>query len=157
MKLKPCPFCGEHPNVITGTSITDKEEEYFYVECMNRDCLVQPRIVCYSESNTEEAWNTRAYENELYTLENRLKYLLQSEVVRTYDEVDPEKPDKHIRDITELDRLVFDSKHEDKTAHWDINCDGYYPYCSNCKEEPQGGKLSPYCPNCGAKMITRED
>lgn len=46
---------------------------------------------------------------------------------------------------------------EEKTAHWDINCDGYYPYCSDCKEEPQGGKLSPYCPNCGAKMITRRD
>lgn len=45
---------------------------------------------------------------------------------------------------------------EPKTAHWDINCDGYYPYCSNCKEEPQGGKLSPYCPNCGAEMVTRE-
>ena len=44
---------------------------------------------------------------------------------------------------------------EEKTAHWGINCDGYYPYCSNCKEEPQGGKLSPYCPNCGAEMVTR--
>ena len=44
-----------------------------------------------------------------------------------------------------------------KTAHWDINCDGYYPYCSNCREEPQGGKLSPYCPNCGAEMVTRGD
>lgn len=110
MKLKPCPFCGEYPNVNIGTSLTDKEEEYFYVECMNRDCLVQPRIVCYSESNTEEAWNTRAEEPA-----------------------------------------------EDKTAHWDINCDGYYPYCSNCKEEPQGGKLSPYCPNCGAEMVTRGD
>lgn len=46
---------------------------------------------------------------------------------------------------------------EPKTAHWDINCDGYHPYCSNCKKEPQGGKLSPYCPNCGAKMMTRGD
>ena len=23
-------------------------------------------------------------------------------------------------------------------AHWEINPDGYYPYCSNCKSEPKG-------------------
>ena len=153
MKLKPCPFCGEIPVIKKSFG-----ESKLYVECENPSCnvLVQSDN-CLIKDEAINIWNTRAYENEIYTLENRLKYLLQSEVVRMYDEVDPEKPDKHIRDITELDRLVFDSKHEDKTAHWDINCDGYYPYCSNCKEEPQGGKLSPYCPNCGAKMITRED
>lgn len=37
-------------------------------------------------------------------------------------------------------------------AKWNINCDGYYPYCSNCKEEPQGREMTKWCPNCGAKM-----
>lgn len=148
MILKPCPFCGHEPHAST-------DGENYFIECGNLNC-----VNVFTEGSRYEAiqrWNTRACENEAYSLENRLKHLLQSEVVRMYDEVDPKEPNKHIRNITELDHLVFDSKHEEKTAHWDINCDGYYPYCSNCKEEPQGGKLSPYCPNCGAEMITRED
>lgn len=40
----------------------------------------------------------------------------------------------------------------EKTAHWYINPDGYYPQCSNCWEEPTDGKLSERCPNCGFKM-----
>ena len=35
---------------------------------------------------------------------------------------------------------------------WEICCDGYYPYCSVCKEEPSVGVMTKYCPNCGAKM-----
>lgn len=42
---------------------------------------------------------------------------------------------------------------EEKTAHWDINCDGYYPFCSHCGEAAQ--HMSRFCPNCGRKMITR--
>lgn len=41
----------------------------------------------------------------------------------------------------------------EKTAHWDINCDGYYPFCSHCGEATQ--RMSPFCSNCGRKMITR--
>lgn len=44
---------------------------------------------------------------------------------------------------------------EKKTAYWEINCDGYYPFCSNCKESAV--KMSKYCPNCGCHMITREE
>ena len=43
----------------------------------------------------------------------------------------------------------------ERVAHWNINCDGYYPYCSRCKSEPPGREMSKYCPSCGAKMITR--
>lgn len=39
-----------------------------------------------------------------------------------------------------------------KHGRWEINCDGYYPYCSNCKNEPQGREMTLYCPNCGARM-----
>ena len=41
---------------------------------------------------------------------------------------------------------------EVKYATWKINCDGYYPYCSNCKTEPKNGVMSKYCPECGAEM-----
>lgn len=37
-------------------------------------------------------------------------------------------------------------------SKWEICCDGYYPYCKNCGNEPPGRKMTSYCPNCGAKM-----
>lgn len=37
-------------------------------------------------------------------------------------------------------------------SKWEICCDGYYPYCKNCGEEPKSGKMTKFCPNCGAKM-----
>lgn len=41
---------------------------------------------------------------------------------------------------------------EKKTGRWIISTDDYYPYCSICKNEPQGRIMTDYCPNCGAKM-----
>lgn len=37
-------------------------------------------------------------------------------------------------------------------GHWIICSDGYYPYCSKCKQEPSGKNMTNYCSNCGAKM-----
>lgn len=37
-------------------------------------------------------------------------------------------------------------------SKWEICCDGYYPYCKNCGEEPKSGKMTKFCPNCGANM-----
>lgn len=45
----------------------------------------------------------------------------------------------------------------EKHAKWLINCDGYYPYCSNCLTEPQSGKMTKYCPKCGAKMDLKDN
>ena len=39
-----------------------------------------------------------------------------------------------------------------KQAEWLINSDGYYPYCSACMAEPEDGKMTDFCPSCGAKM-----
>ena len=48
-----------------------------------------------------------------------------------------------------------------KTAKWEISCDGYYPYCTNCSYEPfyaNGRDMrTKYCPNCGAQMFEKED
>lgn len=38
-----------------------------------------------------------------------------------------------------------------KYGKWLISSDGYYPYCSECKERPDG-KLTDFCGHCGAKM-----
>lgn len=37
-------------------------------------------------------------------------------------------------------------------ARWEISSDGYYPYCKKCNARPENGKMTKYCPNCGAKM-----
>ena len=48
--------------------------------------------------------------------------------------------------------ITVDSKWPE--AKWEINPDGYYPYCSNCGEEPQDGRnLQVFCGNCGCHMI----
>lgn len=61
------------------------------------------------------------------------------------------EPDKRYDKDIEALKIARDAI--GKTAHWDINVDGYYPYCSHCGEAAQ--RMSPFCPNCGAKMTTR--
>ena len=39
-----------------------------------------------------------------------------------------------------------------KTGQWLINPDGYYPYCSVCHNVQVNGKMTNYCPACGAYM-----
>lgn len=146
MKLKPCPFCGGQP------SWTIFNGGYLLV-CAQSNCFANIKIMGSSEKEVSNKWNTRAEDIERETLENRLKHLLQSNAVRLYDEIDPTDSGGYKRDISELDHLVFDSKREEKTAHWDINTDGFYPFCSHCGEAAQ--HMSRFCPNCGAKMITR--
>lgn len=129
IKLKDFVWC----KAITADDHSDYEEMFFESYDALERALI---IIC-----------------EKKTLENRLKHLLQSEAVRMYDEKDPKNPSSYTRDIAELDHLVFDSMREEKTAHWDINIDGYYPFCSHCGEAVE--RMSPHCPNCGAKMTTR--
>lgn len=145
MKLKTCPFCGEEPKRVH----TDGE---YMIYCDNENCPINVSVNGDMDLPVA-AWNTRAYENTLSTLKSRLRHLLQSDVVRLYDEFDPTISGGYKRDIAELDHLVFDSKREEKTAHWDINVDGYYPFCSYCCKAAE--RMSPHCPNCGRKMITR--
>ena len=51
-----------------------------------------------------------------------------------------------------IDSVPSADVEEVKHAKWEINCDGYYPFCSNCKTEPKNGVMSKRCPECGAKM-----
>lgn len=46
---------------------------------------------------------------------------------------------------------------EQKLGQWIICSDGYYPYCSQCLNEPQNRVMTKYCPNCGAKMEADEN
>lgn len=72
-----------------------------------------------------------------------------------------EYSDIYKRDIEALQigiKAIEQAEKSEKTAHWDwdINCDGFYPFCSNCKKTPKAHDLTRHCPYCGAKMITRE-
>lgn len=51
-----------------------------------------------------------------------------------------------------LGQYIKESKNEIQHAQWLISSDGYYPYCSLCKQEPQGRIMTNYCPNCGTRM-----
>lgn len=57
----------------------------------------------------------------------------------------------------DFNKLPTADVQEVKHGKWNINCDGYYPYCSECGYEPERpcfhkDNRTPYCPNCGAKM-----
>lgn len=41
---------------------------------------------------------------------------------------------------------------EQKIGHWIICSDGYYPYCSQCLNEPKNRIMTKYCGECGAFM-----
>ena len=42
-----------------------------------------------------------------------------------------------------------------RKGKWLINPDGYYPYCSECGAEPEGRKMTKFCPECGTPMTRR--
>lgn len=42
-----------------------------------------------------------------------------------------------------------------KRAHWKINSDGYYPYCSNCGFQPD--TMTDYCGSCGYDMRKNDE
>lgn len=57
--------------------------------------------------------------------------------------------------LYEQDLSLVNLATEYKEAKWIISSDGYYPYCSNCNQEPKSGKMEEKCPNCGA-IMTKE-
>ena len=50
------------------------------------------------------------------------------------------------------ERLYSKGYRKQIKAEWIISSDGYYPYCSRCKNEPKNGVMTDFCPNCGAYM-----
>ena len=78
---------------------------------------------------------------------------------RGYDE----KYEKALNDAIDIIHTLNTETAEKKSKKvkhgkwiWDINSKGYYQYCSCCKEKPQSGVITKYCPNCGAKMDLKE-
>lgn len=72
------------------------------------------------------------------------KYLESIQVVKEYFKCLADE-NKELKKLLKNVQTVNHSK-------WIICSDGYYPYCSECKHEPQGREMTKFCPNCGAKM-----
>lgn len=56
--------------------------------------------------------------------------------------------------VGDINRMLKNKNKESNVIHakWEINSDGYYPYCSHCKNEPENGKMTKWCSECGARM-----
>lgn len=69
-----------------------------------------------------------------------------------------EVQDQDIADFNRDVEIVRSALNAGPVRHgrWIISSDGYYPYCSECKEEPKSGNMTKYCPNCGSKMDKEE-
>ena len=68
--------------------------------------------------------------------------------IKFFEGENPEEVMKHIDAFVDMTHDIAQSSH----GKWNINPDGYYPYCSCCKQEPKDGVMTKYCPNCGAIM-----
>lgn len=57
-ELKPCPFCGEEPEIVSYISY---HKTVYKVRCNNRDCPIIAATLDYiSIEDAIEAWNRRA-------------------------------------------------------------------------------------------------
>ena len=64
----------------------------------------------------------------------------------------------HIANALTILKLVRDNKLTPNVqAKWEINPDGYYPFCTHCLTEPESGLLTRYCPACGAEMLNHKN
>jgi Lar family restriction alleviation protein len=55
MKLKPCPFCGEMPELVEYGI----ELEACYIECVNIECSITVITVGGDKKEVIKEWNTR--------------------------------------------------------------------------------------------------
>ena len=64
MNLKPCPFCGQVPQI---TEMEDRGITYKMIYCENYNCLVDTSTAKFYETDKEaaDAWNTRPAETAL--------------------------------------------------------------------------------------------
>lgn len=54
--------------------------------------------------------------------------------------------------IAEIEKAPAEEVEKIVHSYWEIDCDGYYPYCAHCGTEPEGRTMTKFCGECGAKM-----
>ena len=129
---------------IDRPKMTDEEvikalECCFLSECDCKDCPYSELEIC----------DTAKMINTVIDLTNRQK----AEIEKKDIEIDIliRKNETLKDEIAEL-KVENEREFQPKQGKWLINPDGYYPYCSECKEEPKGRIMTKFCPECGADM-----
>ena len=86
--------------------------------------------------------------------EKFLEYAVTEEVEKYMIQVDPDELKKALAYDRNQYQIGYENGKRDATkyAKWEINSNGYYPYCSNCLSEPPAGEMTDYCSKCGAYM-----
>lgn len=90
------------------------------------------------------------YINKTKFLEQLRQELSKIDTVH-HDHIDLEKQIYKFA-IKKVEEMESEDVESIKHGRWLINSDGYYPYCSECNEEPTMRIMSKFCPSCGAKM-----
>ncbi len=85
MKLKPCPFCGQVPQI---TEMEERGFTYKMIYCETYDCPVDTSTPRFYETDEEaaEAWNTRPAETALLA---RVREKIEAEKVGANKDDDP--------------------------------------------------------------------
>lgn len=96
-------------------------------------------------------------EFELHFKNDRFKDSLKRIMTDVTDEIESDFSISGKYEIELCEMLIEAFEHSaydiDIFPRWAIDPDGYYPYCSVCKEAPKSKEMSMYCPHCGQKMI----
>lgn len=96
--------------------------------------------------------------SQLYEMIDERRALMSSGDCDVIDNAIYSKDIAALKAAIEAVQFVDDTANaEEPTAHWDIACGSYTPFCSNCGEEPPAYTMTAYCPHCGSKMVTRGD
>ena len=85
-------------------------------------------------------------------------YIEREAVIKGFTDLLQKPGDIYPTDITTMmQRIPAADVRPVVRGEWIICSDGYYPYCSVCKNEPQGRVMTDFCPNCGADMRGEQD
>ena len=98
------------------------------------------------------------YESPITILQKQMEIHVEDEVMKAVHGVGVYVDKDELIKALQYDRKQYEKGFVDGAttqmeAHWEIDCDGYYPYCSNCRHEPEGRKMTKFCENCGAEMV----
>lgn len=84
----------------------------------------------------------------------------RNEVVYDIDSIKPQSDETWYSFYQKVLKIISSAKTiqpEREKGKWLINSDGYYPYCSNCKNEPTSRVMTDFCDHCGADMRGEQD
>ena len=57
IELKPCPFCGGHPEIVTPE---ETDGQYWFIACTNDNCWgIAGTDLCDTETEAIDKWNRR--------------------------------------------------------------------------------------------------